>query len=229
MPVQAIAKQGVSLYKWAANSKVMKAIAKNYERDNLKFITGVAITSIVLKDALGCYMYVKQSLNNKKIPEEKRAFVAALDLANGGLMIASQLLAFFTISNPKVQQKMFNALFGKSMNRSFRKGIIDQLEKNPKFQSLGKKMLNDNFKEFTKTASGALNMVTSLVASTIFAKRMVVPFIATPLATYLKENHMGGKKEESQATSPEMVCQKHLQNNLNKYSVDNFTKSKQTS
>ena len=225
MPIQAISKNGLSICKKLTNSKIMKRIAQNYEKDNIKFITGVAVTSIILKDALGCYMYVTQSLNNKKIPEEKRGFVAALDLANGGLMIGTQIIAALTISNKKVQQKIFNAIFGNKLNRSFRKGIIDKLAKDPKFSSLGKKMLNDNFKDVTKTASDALGAFTTLVASTIVAKRMVVPFISTPLATYLKENYLekGKGQDKTKTESPEQVCQKQLQNNLGKYSVDNFT------
>ena len=101
--INSITSCGSQLCAKFANSNLIKSIAKNYEKNNTKFIEGVAVTSIVLKDAVGCYMYVNQSLNNKKIPEEKRAFVAALDLANGGLMIAAQLIAFKTISNPKIQ------------------------------------------------------------------------------------------------------------------------------
>ena len=167
MSIQAISKNGIAICKKLANCKVMKKIAKNYEKDNIKFITNVAITSIVLKDALGCYLYVTQSLNNKKIPEEKRGFVAALDLANGGLMIGSQILAALTIGHKKVQEKMFNAIFGKKLNRSFRKYIVDKIAKNPKYANLGKKMLNDNFKSVNKTAASALGAFTTLVASTI--------------------------------------------------------------
>ena len=176
-------------------------------------------------------MYVTQSLNNKKIPEEKRGFVAALDLANGGLMIGTQILAALTISNKKVQQKMFNALFGNKLNRSFRKGLIDKLTKNPKFSNLGKKMLNDNFKDVTKTAADALGAFTTLVASTIVAKRMVVPFISTPLATYLKDNYMekGKGKKETKPESSEQIGRKQMNDNLGKYNVDNFTNSKQKS
>lgn len=102
--------------KWLSECKPMKnKVFPNYEKDNAKFMSMIGVTSIVLKDGLGCYFYVKQSLNNDKIPEDKRKFVAALDLANGGLMIAMQLLMFFTISNKKVQGKIFNKLFGKTL------------------------------------------------------------------------------------------------------------------
>ena len=196
--INSITSCGSQLCAKFANSSLIKNIAKNYEKNNTKFIEGVAVTSIVLKDALGCYMYVNQSLNNKKIPEEKRAFVAALDLANGGLMIAAQLIAFKTISNPKIQAKMFNKLFGKTLNRSFRKGVIDKLSRNPLYSGLGKKVLNENYANFKKSAIDAFGMTTSLIASTILAKRVVVPFIATPLATYLKDNYLNKDKKTKQ-------------------------------
>ena len=224
---QSISNGGAKLYSAFVNSKPLRALAKQYEKDNLSVISGVAVTSIVLKDALGCYMYVNQSLNNKKIPEEKRAFVAALDLANGGLMIAAQLLAFFTINNKKVQEKMFNALFGNTLNRSFRKGMISKLIKNNEsFKNLGNKLLNDNFSAFKKTASGALSMVTALVASTIFAKRVVVPFIATPLASYLKDNYMNKSDSKYKVEKDEnKLCQKYMQQKLQQYNIENFSKS----
>lgn len=215
---------GANIFSKMANCKMMKTLAKNYEADKTKFITGVAVTSIVLKDALGCYMYVKQSLNNEKIPEEKRAFVAALDLANGGLMIAAQLLAFFTISNKKVQEKLFNSLFGKTINRSFRKNVIEKLANNSKFTGLGKKLLNDKFAAYKKTAINAFGMFTSLIASTILAKRVVVPFIATPLATYLKDKYMDKSKDKGCKNSQQEICKKYIKKNIEKYNIDNFVK-----
>jgi hypothetical protein len=221
-----ISSVGANIFSKVANCRVMKNLAKNYEADKVKFMTGVAVTSIVLKDALGCCMYVHQSLNNDKIPEEKRKFVAALDLANGGLMIAAQLLAFFTISNKKVQEKLFNSLFGKTINRSFRKNVIEKLANNSKFTGLGKKLLNDKFAAYKKTAINAFGMFTTLVASTILAKRVVVPFIATPLATYIKDKHMCGKKETKTQATPKEVCKKYIKDNIEKYNMNNFTTHK---
>ena len=89
--------------KWVSNTKLLDNVCENYRADNMKFITALGIFSILLKDGLGCYLYVKQSLNNKKIPSDKRKFVAALDLTNGGLMIGMQLLMFktFPMKNSK--------------------------------------------------------------------------------------------------------------------------------
>ena len=110
--------------KWLSECKPMKnKVFPNYEKDNAKFMSMIGVTSIVLKDGLGCYFYVKQSLNNDKIPEDKRKFVAALDLANGGLMIAMQLLMFSTISNKKAQGKIFIKLFGNNFTRAADKAL----------------------------------------------------------------------------------------------------------
>lgn len=167
-----------------ARTKMMNYVGKNYQNNNTRFIAGLGILSIVLKDGMGCYMYVKQSLNNKKIPEDKRKFVAALDLANGGLMIATQLLTFFTISNKKVQTKIFDKFLGRLFERPARKGYQALLNKtNPEVTG---KAFNDMFGTFKGKTRDTLGFLTALVASTIFAKRVIVPFIATPLAEKAK-------------------------------------------
>lgn len=51
------------------------------------------VLSIVSKDIVGCILYTTQSWNNKKIPEQKRKFLAMTDLMNGIIMIGGQLFA----------------------------------------------------------------------------------------------------------------------------------------
>ena len=41
----------------------------------------IAIISTTTKDLVNCIYYTKQSLNNEKIPEENRKFVAGIDLS----------------------------------------------------------------------------------------------------------------------------------------------------
>lgn len=191
-----IAALGIVGYKknWAqkaikllANSKLMKnKVFPNYEIDNAKFMSMIGVTSIVLKDGLGCYLYVKQSLNNDKIPEDKRKFVAALDLANGGLMIAMQLLMFFTISNKKVQNKIFNKLFGKTFTRSAEKALKAKLNKTDKLKEMTGKEFHYAREADKKGLKNAFSYLISLAAATLIAKRIIVPFIATPLADKTK-------------------------------------------
>lgn len=170
-----------------ANAKPMKTVCKNFQGKNLKYISALAVGSMVLKDGLGCYMYVKQSLGNKDIPDEKRKFVAALDLANGGLMIAAQLIMFATISNKAFQEKLFNKTFGKFFERAAKKGCKESLHSTGNFggKSFGKEF-NMVFDKYHGDIKGTFGLLTTLVASTIIAKRIIVPFIATPLAEKAK-------------------------------------------
>ena len=173
--------------KWLSETKFIKnKVFPNYEIDNAKFMSAIGVTSIVLKDGLGCYLYVKQSLNNKKIPEDKRKFVAALDLANGGLMIAMQLLMFFTISNKKVQNKIFNKLFGKFFTRSADKALQAKLGKIDKLNGMTGKEFHTAREADKKGLKNAFSYLISLAAATLIAKRIIVPFIATPLADKTK-------------------------------------------
>lgn len=169
------------------NTRVMEKVCESYQSNNVQFIAGLGLLSIVLKDGLGCYMYVKQSLNNKKIPEDKRKFVAALDLANGGLMILTQVLTFFTLSNKKVQAKLFDKTFGKLFSRAARKGYQVLIKQKPKFANIEGVEFNKTFGAFKDKVQDIFGIMAALVASTVLAKRIVVPFIATPLAERAKK------------------------------------------
>lgn len=172
---------------WVANTSLLNKVCKNFREDNVKYIAGLGIASIVLKDGLGSYIYVKQSLNNKNIPPDKRKFVAALDLTNGGLMIGMQLLMFKTFSNDKFQEKLFGKFFDKYFDRPARKGYQALLKNQDKFSKVTGKDFNISFESFKKTTKGTFGAITSLVAAVIIAKRVIVPFIATPLADKAKK------------------------------------------
>lgn len=148
----------------------------------------MAITSIVLKDGIGCAMYVNQSLNNKDIPDDKRKFVAALDLTNGGLMILAQLGTYFTISNPKVQSQIFGKLFGKNFDDAAKSKCEEVIKKLPKYKdkAISPKEFEEIFGKFKGDIKGFFGVFTGIVAATIVAKRIIVPFIATPLADKAK-------------------------------------------
>lgn len=175
------------LQAFSKTSIVEKACTKSWNSDDCqKLLTAMGIGSVVLKDGFGCYLYVKQSLNNKKIPEDKRKFVAALDLTNGGLMIAMQLLMFATISRPAIQKKMFNGLFGKYLDRAATKGYQAIIKKQDGMSGMTGKVFHESLEEFQGSARKAFGHLTALVASTIVGKRVIVPFIATPLADKAK-------------------------------------------
>ncbi|HNW26603.1 MAG TPA: hypothetical protein PLG15_01280 [Candidatus Gastranaerophilaceae bacterium] len=172
--------------KTLAKMNLIKKVTKEYRGNNIKFIAGLGIFSIILKDGLGCYLYVKQSLANKKIPEDKRKFVAALDLTNGGLMISSQILAFLTVSNEKVQEKLFGKLFGKTFDNLAKKFYVKINAVKNDTTKMTLQEFEECFKKFKGGTKNIFAFLTSLVAATILAKRVIVPFIATPLADKAK-------------------------------------------
>lgn len=83
---------------------------KNYETP-AAFAAAMVFTSIVSKDVINCYLYTTQSWNNKKIPEDKRKFVAMTDLTNGIIMVGGQILTGIAIEKklgPKWLGKLYN-------------------------------------------------------------------------------------------------------------------------
>lgn len=88
-----------------------KWMAKECEKGFLKpeaFAATMMVTSIVSKDLVGCAVYTTQSWNNKKIPEDKRKFVAMTDLTNGIIMVGGQFLA-----GKVIEKKIGPSIFGK--------------------------------------------------------------------------------------------------------------------
>lgn len=158
-------------------------------KTNAAWIAGLGVFSVILKDGFGCYLYVTQSLNNKKIPEDKRKFVAALDLANGGLMILLQILMTYTISKKAFQEKMFNKLFGKMFNRQTSKSIQAIMEQKDhlKGKVKGNQDFHRAFESYKDASIAAFGSLTALIAATTIGKRILTPFIATPLADKTKE------------------------------------------
>lgn len=189
-------------FKWVANCPLMKKACDKFEITPEKAMDVTTIASIVGKDSIGCYMYVKQSLNNDKIPEEKRSFVAALDLTNGALMIAAQLLMYKTINNPKVQKALFGKVFKKVFGEKARKSYYHFMRSLPENNSKTKADIYKGFDTIKDQTQSIFGYLTSLIAATTIGKRIIVPFIATPMASWAKEKFIDpglkGNKENNQ-------------------------------
>lgn len=168
-------------YKWLEGKVNRKTV------DNV--IAYTTIGSVVAKDTVGCAMYVTQSLNNEKIPEKRRKFVAALDLTNGGLMVASQLILFFAMR--KINDKLFYKLFksfdkeGKAFRSYTERLRVDAAKVRKPIKS--KTEYGEEFAGMRDVAYSLFKSVTELAAATILAKRVIVPFIATPLAKKMEK------------------------------------------
>ena len=189
--------------RWFSNRKLPQHAGQKVLNNDRKFIDGLGVASIVAKDGLGCYLYVTQSMNNKDIPEDKRPFVAALDLTNGMLMIALQILMFKTVSNKVTQTKMFDKIFGRIFDRPLKKFYRAHTKTRPEYSDVTDIKYTKDFTSIRNKVRDAFGGLVSLVAATIVGKRMLVPFIATPLAgsveRYLGKNtKAGGDKTNAQ-------------------------------
>jgi len=177
----------------------MQKLGNNFIKNPEKALAAATVTSIVIKDGIGCAMYVTQSLHNKKIPDEKRKFVAALDLTNGVLMIAAQIAMFLAMR--KYSGKIFDKIFQKSFNPVNKSNAISRfrMKANLLGETVYKKLVGGKkYDEFKKTATDVFKFCLDIGAATIIGKRVIVPLIATPLAGKVKNlmNKEDVKKED---------------------------------
>ena len=163
-----------------ANSRLAKYSGTQVFNNNRDFIDGLGVASIIAKDGLGCYLYVTQSLNNKNIPDDKRKFVASLDLTNGLLMILFQI-AVFKMSKP-VLTKLFNKTAGKIFERPLRKTYHAMVKNKPEFADISGPKFRESFAKVHNSVKDAFIGIMSLASAAIVGKRMLVPLVATPLA-----------------------------------------------
>src|SRR5574344_1981631 len=167
-----------------ANSKSMEFVCKKYRENNSKFITALSVGSIVAKDSYGCFIYVWQNEHNKNIPQNKKKFISGLDIANGSLMILAQILAYMTISKKAVQAKIFDKAFGKYFNTENYTKIQQKLLQNGHTEKDIKQALIKNKEDIEV----AFTHFVTLLTTTILAKRVIVPYVATPLADIYKKH-----------------------------------------
>ena len=153
------------------------------------------MASTTTKDAVNCIYYTKQSYQNKKIPKENRTFVAAIDASNGILNVVSQLTLGAYIKNKAPQ--MFDYIFR-----------------------------NTKLKGATLSAAkGGFILLTTLVFAQIILKRILTPFIATPMASYMKryaEKKMNANGQQNDENTQEQNQKPVvIDNKLNLLSLSN--------
>lgn len=173
-----------------ADSKNVRGICEKFKNDPIKYAGYATLASLALKDTVGCYMYVTQSLNNKKIPEEKRRFVANMDLTNGILNVITQIGLTFGVK--KLYKPMFNKMLNKSFNKNAYKEIITLHRKDSRAMNTDVLRKLEANKELEKTKNNiysAFAATMDIFVATILAKRVVVPFLSTPITQTLTNRH----------------------------------------
>ena len=174
-------------------------------------IATAAVVSLVSKDALNCYYYVTQSLNNKKIPDDKRNFVAGLDLANGILNIVFQLgLGKFIVAH---SDKFFDKhIAPKYYGEGAIKKFAETMKQNMKQHT--PEAIKEAFDLRKNTAKSGMKLIATLVGTTIVCKRILVPLIATPMASFFRKQFDKNKKAEN-ANAPLVQDTVSFQNSVN--------------
>jgi len=175
--------------KFAENKKVQN-ICEKFKNDPIKYAGYATLASLATKDAVGCYLYVTQSLNNKKIPEEKRRFVANMDLTNGILNVVTQIGLTFGLK--KFYKPMFNKMLNKSFNKKACKDLITAYRRDAKTSNaavLRKLEAEKKLQKTKDTIYSAFEATMNIVVATIIAKRCIVPFLSTPITQYMTNKH----------------------------------------
>lgn len=170
-----------NLYRNIINSKFMQ---KWIPEDPAKAASGLALLSTVTKDAVNCCYYTYQSYNNKRIPEDKRKFVAANDLSNGFYNVVIPLALKGPID--KGNKYIFDNYFKKYFSESAARNIYNKIkDTNPQYTF---DMIKDNLsKKSMGYAKSGLGVIFTLVISQIICKRIITPTLATPSADYVKK------------------------------------------
>lgn len=131
-------------------------------------------SSLILKDAVGCYLYVNQARTNKKMTPQQRADVANYDLANGVINIGLQLLAvkpIETVMNKVVDSKLMKHFFNN----------LDERLKDTDNKDVMKLLKNK-----AGLTKGAVALF-SVIVCQYFIKRVVSPFFSVPAGDKSKE------------------------------------------
>src|SRR5574344_1892140 len=166
--------------RWVSERKVIKNAGNKVYDNNRKYIDFLGVMSIILKDGLGCYLY----------------------LTNRLLMILMQLAMFFTVSHKVCQSKMFDKFFGKMFDRPIKKTYQQLIKNKPGYEDMNGIKFTQEFEKIRENVKDAFGGITSLAAATIVGKRMIVPFIATPLAGKV-EKKMDKKNSKNTESTPD--------------------------
>ena len=194
---QTVAKGTGKVLDKVATMKPIQSGMELAKKDPAKFATNMLLFSIVSKDAVGCYLYTTQSLSNKKIPEEKRKFVAAMDLMNGILMVGGQTIVGKMVVDkilaPKIQNHFTkNTLSDANISKHVTESIAKNADKLKELGVDGSKLNVESIagavSKTTKTPFvKGLGILTTALATTALIKRTIVPLLSTPLAGKVTE------------------------------------------
>lgn len=156
---------------------IMRNVNRHVENCRLNSSTNaksLLLTALVL-DVYGNSVDAVKTLKNKEIPEEKRKYIAAYKMVNGIASFATEAVFGFTVADEKFQKALSEKMFG----------FLKKMDKQKFEKSFG--FLKRSNTELFSNCSKGLQVASALVLATVFIKRLVVPFLVTPIASYLKK------------------------------------------
>ena len=189
----------------AMDTKVAHTLMPENSTDIAKLL---ALISTTTKDGVNCYYYTTQSYNNKRIPEDKRKFVAGIDLANGILNVITQLTLGLCINkwSDKLYDRVFKGGFTPSAAKikTYTDKVNAFLKKSELTENLicSSKNVKDAINKTNKIARGGFGVIAVLIVTQIIAKRMIVPFLSTPLAGVFKKQ-LDKREAKKKGLNPE--------------------------
>lgn len=151
------------------NKHIKKAIVDD------TFAAKTLVTINVAKDVFAYGVRFKTTMNNKEIPEERRPFVACMDLMSGVVTAAMQIGVGYSLANPKFQNKVWDKFF-----------------KNCKFNDV-------------TAAKKGFSQIMALIGSTVLAERILVPLIATPAAEKVEKKFFHHSQKQTPKLEPAFV------------------------
>lgn len=205
-------------------AKKASGIFERAYKEPARYAAIFMVSSFVSKDAVNCVFYTYQSATNKKIPDDKRPFVAMLDFSQGIFNVVGQIAAFKLFDKlviPKIQSLFSGHMPDKITNKptvytkttaacapdavlkdvkDVAKELQPMLEKHNiaiDMEDVQKAML----KEYGHSSSKAEKIVTGVsivmaaLTSNALMKRVMSPLLATPIAAKYKE-HIDKKKKQ---------------------------------
>lgn len=187
-----------ALSKMAKSKLFEKYLYKPATENPAKFAGQMALLSALTKDAVNCYYYTTQSLNNEKIPEDKRGFVAAMDLVNGVINVGLQFTLGAWID--KNSGDWFNKIVGEKLDTNKTTEIAKKVADTLKVEHAGENISTAQIKNYLieKSVLGlkggkmkwlgiGFSTITMLIATQVISKRVFTPFLAPPIAGWVKE------------------------------------------
>lgn len=202
---------GKGLSKVAETKFIKRTLEYGYKNPD-KFLVAMVVTSIASKDLVNGYYYTKQSLNNKRIPEENRSFVASLDAMNCGIMVGGQVLASLVIEKT-VTEKLFNKIIGKKLDHDIlgnKARKLVEADKSLNYEVIKEgliKKCGSESKPF-KAMKGGFTLLMTFLATAALMKRVVAPLIATPLAGWFKNKYMDKNIAKNKAKQENKIVSK---------------------